>query len=53
MNHTFEMMDKTFTTLSEVELIDVTGGEWPGEGLVRAVFDIGRQTGRAIRSWFR
>lgn len=53
MNNTFEMLDKKFTGISEVELIDVNGGEWPGESLVRAAFDIGRETGRAIRSWFK
>lgn len=53
MNQQFEILDKKFINLSETDLILVEGGDWSGEGLVRAIFEIGRETGRAIRGWLR
>lgn len=48
MNKDFKSLDQKFMPLTEAELVEVEGG-WVGGDLVRAVFDIGREVGRAIR----
>lgn len=51
----FEEMNNVttnFVSLSEQELMEMEGGSWPGEALVMAIFDIGKQTGRALRKLF-
>lgn len=52
MNTQFEILDNNFNTITSQELQDINGGSWPGEGLVRAIFDVGVQTGRALAKWF-
>lgn len=49
---TMDNMNTSFVALSDQDLMDMEGGEWPGEGLVRAIFDIGKETGRALRKLF-
>ena len=46
------MENVNFVALTDEELMEMEGGAWPGEGLVRAIFDIGKQTGRALRKLF-
>lgn len=47
-----DTLGQNFAVLTDEELMVTQGGSWPGEGLVRAIFDIGRETGRAIRHAF-
>lgn len=50
MNKDFKSLDQKFMPLTEAELVEVEGG-WVGGDLVRAVFDIGREVGRAVRGF--
>ncbi|HEL1551530.1 hypothetical protein [Streptococcus suis] len=45
-------MNTNFVALTDQELMEMEGGSWPGEALVMAIFDIGKQTGRALRKLF-
>ncbi|WP_461219270.1 hypothetical protein [Lapidilactobacillus salsurivasis] len=42
----------SFPELTSTEQIEIYGGSWPGEGLVKAIYDVGYKTGRALAKWF-
>ncbi|MCB5220337.1 hypothetical protein [Lactiplantibacillus pentosus] len=42
----------SFPELTSTEQIEVLGGDWPGQGFIKGIYDVGYKTGKALAKWF-